>query len=138
MAGDFVKGNNLDILGQLLDRGVKVALVYGDRDYQCNCKTLGFDPVRTQRVKLTWYEGFGGEALSLAIQSQSTAKFQDAGYADIRTNASYVGGAVRQYGNLSFSRVYQAGHEGTAPPLPKGHTLLCASSGQGTHFTKTP
>lgn len=40
MAGDFVKGNNLQVLGQLLDRGVKVALVYGDRDYQCNCEYL--------------------------------------------------------------------------------------------------
>lgn len=37
-AGDFLKGNNLAALGQLLDRGVKVSLLYGDRDYQCNCK----------------------------------------------------------------------------------------------------
>ena len=35
--GDFVRGKNLAILGELLDRGVKVALMYGDRDYQCNC-----------------------------------------------------------------------------------------------------
>lgn len=37
-AGDFIKGDNLDILGNLLDKGVKVALMYGDRDYQCNCE----------------------------------------------------------------------------------------------------
>lgn len=36
--GDFVLGNNLGVLGELLDQGVKVALMYGDRDYQCNCK----------------------------------------------------------------------------------------------------
>jgi hypothetical protein len=39
--GDFVLGKNLEILGKLLDQGVKVALVYGDRDYQCNCKFSG-------------------------------------------------------------------------------------------------
>jgi hypothetical protein len=38
-SGDFVRGKNLAILGQLLDRGVKVALMYGDRDYQCNCES---------------------------------------------------------------------------------------------------
>ena len=37
LAGDFVKGHGLAILGQMLDRGVKIALMYGDRDYQCNC-----------------------------------------------------------------------------------------------------
>lgn len=39
----------------------------------------------------------------------STA-FTAAGYADIITNNTYVGGQVRQYGNLSFSRIYDAGH----------------------------
>jgi hypothetical protein len=37
--------------------------------------------------------------------------FKKAGYANIETNASYVGGLVRQHGNLSFARVFQAGHE---------------------------
>jgi hypothetical protein len=37
--GDFVLGKNLQLLGDLLDQGVKVALVYGDRDYQCNCES---------------------------------------------------------------------------------------------------
>ena len=36
--------------------------------------------------------------------------FPSAGYAQIIVNESYVGGAVRQYGNLSFSRIYDAGH----------------------------
>jgi carboxypeptidase C (cathepsin A) len=78
---------------------VKVALVYGDQDYQCN-----------------WY---GGEAISKAIAGGP--EFEKAGYAEIQTNASYVGGVVRQYGNLSFSRVFQAGHVGRSllsPSLP--------------------
>jgi len=33
-----VRGHNLAALGRLLDQGVKVALVYGDSDYQCNCE----------------------------------------------------------------------------------------------------
>lgn len=90
--GDFVRGNNLAALGTLLDKGVKVALVYGDRDFQCN-----------------W---IGGEAISLAIKSNISSKFGTAGYTNIDTNSSYIGGLVRQYGNLSFSRVFQAGHEG--------------------------
>ncbi|OIW27065.1 alpha/beta-hydrolase [Coniochaeta ligniaria NRRL 30616] len=89
--GDFVRGRNLAILGELLDGGVKVALVYGDRDYQCN-----------------WY---GGEQISLAIESEISEGFRTAGYAEIHTNETYVGGYVRQYGNLSFSRVLDAGHE---------------------------
>lgn len=36
--------------------------------------------------------------------------FPAAGYTDIVTNDSYVGGHVRQYGNLSFSRIFDAGH----------------------------
>jgi hypothetical protein len=40
--GDFIRGHNLELLGNLLDKGVRVALVYGDRDYQCNCEsTIG-------------------------------------------------------------------------------------------------
>jgi Serine carboxypeptidase len=35
---DQILGGTLDDLGYLLDQGVKVALVYGDRDYSYNCK----------------------------------------------------------------------------------------------------
>ncbi|KAL7893039.1 Alpha/Beta hydrolase protein [Trichoderma sp. SZMC 28014] len=89
--GDFIRGGNLKVLGDLLNSGVRVALVYGDRDYQCN-----------------W---LGGEQISLAIQSSSSASFRAAGYASISTNDSFVGGVVRQHGNLSFSRVFDAGHQ---------------------------
>ncbi|KAI0397326.1 alpha/beta-hydrolase [Xylariaceae sp. FL0594] len=102
--GDFVRGKNLQILGELLDRGVKVALMYGDRDFQCN-----------------WY---GGEAISLGIRSSThTPGFQAAGYSELLVSPTHsnnpphnhnkknIGGMVRQYGNLSFTRVYGAGHE---------------------------
>ncbi|KAF2261604.1 alpha/beta-hydrolase [Lojkania enalia] len=91
--GDEIRGTQLESLANLLDLGVRIALIYGDADYICN-----------------WY---GGEAISLALADllpgYATA-FPDAGYADIVANSSYVGGQVRQFGNLSFSRIYDAGH----------------------------
>jgi len=96
--GDFVLGHNLAVLGKMVDDGVKVALVYGDRDYQCN-----------------WY---GGEQISLAMESRLSGEFRKAGYAEIRTEdkkkigaKEKVQGYVRQHGGLSFSRVLDAGHE---------------------------
>ncbi|KAI1635646.1 carboxypeptidase S1-like protein B [Biscogniauxia mediterranea] len=89
--GDYPRPGWVEDLAALLDGGVKVHLVYGDRDYACN-----------------W---LGGEAVSLAIRHAGAAGFAAAGYADVVVNATYVGGRVRQHGNLSFARVYQAGHE---------------------------
>lgn len=90
--GDYERGDQISQMAYLLTLGVRVALVYGDRDYICN-----------------W---LGGEAVSFSIAAQSPAyaPFYSAGYADIVVNNSYVGGVVRQYGNLSFSRIYDAGH----------------------------
>lgn len=90
--GDSERGNQITDMAYLLSLGVRVALIYGDRDYICN-----------------W---LGGEAVSFSVAAQSATytPFYSAGYADIVTNDSYVGGAVRQYGNLSFSRIYDAGH----------------------------
>jgi carboxypeptidase C (cathepsin A) len=90
--GDYDRGDQISELAILLSMGVRVALIYGDRDYICN-----------------WV---GGEAVSFAVaaQSPSTAPFYSAGYAQIVVNSTYVGGVVRQYGNLSFSRIYDAGH----------------------------
>jgi hypothetical protein len=78
----------------LLARGIKVALIYGDADLICN-----------------WY---GGQSCSLTIASMVPVykkAFPAAGYADIVVNKNYVGGQVRQFGNLSFSRIYDAGHQ---------------------------
>ncbi|KAL8855106.1 MAG: hypothetical protein Q9221_000012 [Calogaya cf. arnoldii] len=90
--GDHQRGDQIAQLSYLLSLGVRVALIYGDRDYICN-----------------W---LGGEAVSFAIAAQSPAysPFYTAGYASIVINSTYVGGMVRQYGNLSFSRIYDAGH----------------------------
>ena len=68
---------------------------------------------------ITWYAYYGW--VWTAIESDLTTDFKQAGYADIETNASYVGGFVRQVGNLSFSRVFQAGHEGK-PYIPNSRS----------------
>lgn len=91
--GDYARDGILEDLVTLLNSGVRVALIYGDRDYICN-----------------W---LGGEAVSFAIAGAAGATYSpwySAGYTPIVTNNSYVGGVVREYGNLSFSRVYDAGH----------------------------
>ncbi|KAK7953127.1 hypothetical protein PG988_013821 [Apiospora saccharicola] len=89
--GDFILAHNVADLGRLLNKGVKVAFMYGDQDYQCNWR--------------------GGEAISLNITSKYSADFRKAGYTDLKTNKDYRGGMTRQFGNLSFSRVFSAGHE---------------------------
>ncbi|KAI4197600.1 MAG: hypothetical protein LQ350_005834 [Teloschistes chrysophthalmus] len=93
--GDYartdIRGGQIQDLAYLLDNGIKVALMYGDRDYACN-----------------W---LGGEATSLKIPYSQQPAYTSAGYAPIITNSTYTGGLVRQHGNLSFARVFQAGHE---------------------------
>lgn len=93
--GDYERDSLVSALAALVKSGIRVGLIYGDRDYICN-----------------WY---GGEAISLSvaanISSVYSSKFPAAGYAPIIVNSSYIGGVVRQYGNLSFSRIYEAGHQ---------------------------
>ncbi|KAF2762325.1 peptidase S10, serine carboxypeptidase [Pseudovirgaria hyperparasitica] len=87
--GDFVYPNFIEDLEMLLDAGVRVALYYGDADYICN-----------------W---FGGEAISLAVNYTHSKQFTAAGYEPFTVNGVEYG-AVRQYGNFSFLRIYEAGH----------------------------
>lgn len=92
--GDYPRSDvrgYLEDIAYVLDSGIKVALVYGDRDYAC-----------------PWN---GGEEVSLQVDYSNADKFRAAGYAALQTNASYVGGSVRQHGNFSFTRVFEAGHE---------------------------
>ncbi|CAJ2503139.1 Uu.00g105330.m01.CDS01 [Anthostomella pinea] len=89
LTGDPMR-RSLHSLEKVLDTGVNVALMYGDRDYRCN-----------------WY---GGENVSLSLDFASAEGFRAAGYEPIATNSSYQGGLVREHGPLSFSRVFQAGH----------------------------
>jgi len=92
--GDYERQALIPHIAALLNDGVRVGFMYGDRDYICN-----------------W---LGGEAISLAVAAQTSATyaslFPAAGYAPIIVNTTYIGGVVRQYGNLSFSRIYDAGH----------------------------
>lgn len=88
--GDGFKGGLLDSIAYVLDHGVKVALFYGDRDYACN-----------------W---IGGESSSLRIPWASQKDFARAGYTPLVLSPVHSGGLTRQFGNLSFTRVYQAGH----------------------------
>jgi carboxypeptidase C (cathepsin A) len=88
--GDFARGGELERMAYLLESGVKVHLLYGDRDYACNWR--------------------GGEAVSTDVPFRGQQAFNEAGYQTLVTNQYYSGGRVRQYGNFSFSRVFQAGH----------------------------
>ena len=88
--GDFVYPNFLTDLETILNNSVRVALIYGDADYICN-----------------W---FGGQAVSLQVDYIHSAEFRAAGYAPFVVDGTEFG-EVRQYGNFSFLRMYEAGHE---------------------------
>ena len=88
--GDFVYPNFLTDLETILNNSVRVALIYGDADYICN-----------------W---FGGQAVSLQVDYIHSAEFRAAGYAPFVVDGTEFG-EVRQYGNFSFLRMYESGHE---------------------------
>lgn len=69
---------------------MRINLYHGDADYICN-----------------W---FGGEAVSLAVNYTHKEQFAAADYAPFVVNGVEYG-EVRQYGNFSFMRIYEAGHE---------------------------
>lgn len=95
---DLLRGRHLDAIADLLDRGVRVHLLYGDRDFIAN-----------------WV---GGERGSLAVPYGRRGEFAGAGYAplllaggDGLAGPREEKGRTRQAGNFSFTRVFQAGHE---------------------------
>lgn len=88
--GDFVHSNFLTDLELLLNQSVRVSLYYGDADYICN-----------------W---FGGQAVSLALRYTHSKQFAAAGYQPLTVDGVEYG-EVRQYGNFSFARIFEAGHE---------------------------
>ncbi|KAE8844111.1 hypothetical protein HRS9122_05214 [Pyrenophora teres f. teres] len=90
VAGDYVFPNFRLDLEYLLNQGVRVSLAYGDADYICN-----------------W---FGGEVISLALEYKHSAEFRAAGYQAMTVDGTEYG-EVRQYGNFSFARIYESGHE---------------------------
>ncbi|KAJ4243791.1 hypothetical protein NW757_011009 [Fusarium falciforme] len=89
LSGDFAIGYLKDI-EKLLEMDVQVALVFGDADYICNWR--------------------GGEALSLAAKWSGSDDFSDAGYTNLMVDGKAYG-ETRQFGKLSFTRVWNAGHE---------------------------
>ncbi|PGG96551.1 carboxypeptidase D [Blastomyces parvus] len=88
--GDLVWPDFLNYLSELLDSHVRVALIYGDADYITN-----------------W---MGGEAVSLQVEYSRAEQFRGAGYAPFVVGGREYG-ATREYGNFSFTRVYDAGHK---------------------------
>ncbi|KAH8728155.1 Alpha/Beta hydrolase protein [Phaeosphaeriaceae sp. PMI808] len=89
VTGDPVKVT-IDTMDYVAQNDIKIAFVFGDRDYRCN-----------------W---MGGEAVSLALSHSSAPSFRSAGYESFITNSTYGGGVVRQHNKISFSRVFDAGH----------------------------
>ena len=72
---------------------MKVAFIYGDRDYRC-----------------PWT---GGEATALAAKWDHQDGFQAAGYEELQgttKKGTDHGAVVKQYERFSFSRVFDAGH----------------------------
>ncbi|KAL8883220.1 MAG: hypothetical protein Q9192_007345, partial [Flavoplaca navasiana] len=90
MTGDFAYPNFIEDLEMILNSSVRVALFYGDADYICN-----------------W---FGGEAVSLAVNYTNKEQFAASGYTPFLVDGNEYG-EVREYGNFSFLRIYEAGHE---------------------------
>ncbi|KAL8736019.1 MAG: hypothetical protein Q9166_000581 [cf. Caloplaca sp. 2 TL-2023] len=90
ITGDFAYPNFIEDLEMILDNNVRVALFYGDADYICN-----------------W---FGGQAASLAVNYTHKEQFSAAGYTPFVVDGDEYG-EVREYGNFSFLRIYEAGHE---------------------------
>jgi hypothetical protein len=74
----------------VLEHGIKVSLVYGDRDSRC-----------------PWT---AAEETANAANYTGHDNFLKAGYEMISTNETYQGGAVKQFENFSFSRIFNAGH----------------------------
>ncbi|KAK5081947.1 hypothetical protein LTR05_007089, partial [Lithohypha guttulata] len=58
-------------------------------------------------VRVNW---FGGEAVSKQVNYTHTAEFNAAGYVPMIVNGVQYG-ETREYGNFSFTRIYEAGHE---------------------------
>ena len=94
--GDGVRQAGLPNLEYLLAEGVKVALIYGDREYRC-----------------PWT---GAETTAKAANWTGQRGFLSAGYERIQSITGGDQGVVKQYGPLSFSRIFNSGHSATRTP----------------------
>lgn len=108
---DGARGGLVEDIAYILDHRVRVAMMYGDRDYACN-----------------WV---GGEASSLKVPWSHQTDFSEAGYSPLVVSPVYSGGLTRQWGNFSFTRVYQAGHMVPSyQPEPAYHVFMRAIRGR--------
>lgn len=94
--GDSTRQAGMANLEYLLGDGVKVAMIFGDRDYRC-----------------PWT---GGEATAKAASWKHQKGFLAAGYQELQglTSQGAKGGVVKQFGQLSFTRVFDSGHSVSA------------------------
>ncbi|KAI1618682.1 carboxypeptidase [Exophiala viscosa] len=89
--GDAFRQAGMDNINYLLQNDIKIALLFGDRDYRC-----------------PWT---GGEMTAKAATWTNSAGFLEAGYQPLQgLTSSTKGGVVKQYGPLSFTRVFDSGH----------------------------
>lgn len=89
LLGDWMN-NLMPQVGWMLDNTDLEVLVYsGDKDWICNWR--------------------GGEAWTAATKWQHSHEFKEAKYSKWM-NEGEAAGEMRQYGNLHFLRVYEAGH----------------------------
>lgn len=73
--GDFAHSGLIGDIAYLLDHGIKVALIHGDRDYACDWPS--------------------GEKFSLKIDHGVSNELRSAGHTRIVTNNSYIGDYIR-------------------------------------------
>lgn len=88
--GDYINPKIMRQFEELLDDApVRIALIYGDSDFICS-----------------WY---GGENVSLTANYSGAEDFRKAGYVPLMVDGVRYGD-TREYGNFSFTRVFDAGH----------------------------
>ncbi|KAK5197367.1 hypothetical protein LTR92_003306 [Exophiala xenobiotica] len=93
--GDAFRQAGMPDLEYLLHEGVNVAMIFGDRDYRC-----------------PWT---GGEATTKSVSWRNQKGFLAAGYQELQgLGKGAKGGVVKQYGQLSFTRVFDSGHSVSA------------------------
>lgn len=89
LLGDWMTNLMPQVASILDDHDVQVLVYSGDKDWICNWR--------------------GGEAWTLATKWNSKKQFGETDYVDWNVSGK-AAGQMRQYGNLHFLRVYDAGH----------------------------
>ncbi|PFH61396.1 hypothetical protein XA68_17448 [Ophiocordyceps unilateralis] len=99
--GDGVR-RHMPAIASLLDLGIPIAMVYGDRDWICNWR---------------------GQVSKAIKHTQADRFFNHSGYTDIEDDGKVVG-QVRQQGLLSFTRLFQASHFASASQPESSFTVF--------------